>query len=291
MQTLSLSQIADTVSDSSLIKYGDDFFIMDVAYKAGDTTQLIYPIRFDGIICLYCMAGAFELSIGLEQYPVRRDCFIVSLPGDIITFSKVDDGQSAKVRIMAMSDHILDQMEFDRTNAEIIFRYRMVKANPQYKVFIHHYRNLFRSVIYAQHADTDKSLGYLLRSMNIEIARVWERLLNAPGRDNLRGSTMVDNFVSLVSKHHLKERSLEFYAGAMSLTPKYLSAAVKKASGKSAVEWITSYVILEAKYYLKHTSLPVKEIAYALSFINQMDFYRYFLRHTGVTPSQYRNNG
>jgi len=47
--------------------------------------------------------------------------------------------------------------------------------------------------------------------------------------------------------------------------------------------------LMEARYYLKHTSLSVKEIAWKLHFKNQMDFYRYFLRHAGLTPSDYRS--
>ena len=72
------------------------------------------------------------------------------------------------------------------------------------------------------------------------------------------------------------------------LIPKYLSATVKADSGRTAPEWIAEYVLMEARYYLKYTSLSVKEIAWRLHFANQMDFYRYFQRHAGMTPSAYR---
>ncbi|MBQ2598691.1 MAG: AraC family transcriptional regulator [Bacteroidales bacterium] len=73
------------------------------------------------------------------------------------------------------------------------------------------------------------------------------------------------------------------------MTPKYLSAAVKADTGRTAPEWIAEYVLMEARYYLKHTSLSVKEIAWELHFSNQMDFYRYFQRHGGISPSGYRS--
>ena len=57
---------------------------------------------------------------------------------------------------------------------------------------------------------------------------------------------------------------------------------------KIGLEWIDSYVILEAKTLLKYSDMSVQEIAYALNFPNQSFFGSYFKRNTGMSPSQYR---
>ena len=64
----------------------------------------------------------------------------------------------------------------------------------------------------------------------------------------------------------------------------------KTASGRSAPEWIDSYVILEAKNLLKYSDITIKEIVYRLNFPNQSVFYKFFKARTGMTPSEYRNS-
>ena len=50
-------------------------------------------------------------------------------------------------------------------------------------------------------------------------------------------------------------------------------------------------VIMDAKAQLKSTALPIQEIAYSLHFPNVSFFGKYFKRHVGVGPLEYRNEG
>lgn len=288
MNTLSVAELRSCFPSRPAMEQGDDFFIMDLEYQPLEETTLVYPCRFEGVIVLYCLAGDFDLTVGIDSFRVCTDNFGIALPGDIITFSKIASDGVSKVRIMAVSNKLLQEMEFDLSRANIIFRPRIIKANLQYKVMIHHFRNLFRSIIVAEHNESTKSLGYLLRAMNIEIAHLWAHLVEAPEHKSERNSSTADAFVALVAEHHATHRDVAFYALQMRLTPKYLSALIRSTTGRTVGEWIASYIILEAKHYLKHTNLQVKEIAYLLHFNTQMDFYRYFQRHTGLTPRDYR---
>ena len=104
-----------------------------------------------------------------------------------------------------------------------------------------------------------------------------------------RSKMIFEQFIRLVGEHHMKYRNVGFYADKLCLTPKYLSKLIKGASGKSAPEWIDSYVILEAKNLLKYSDITIKEIVYRLNFPNQSVFYKFFKARTGMTPSEYRN--
>ena len=52
---------------------------------------------------------------------------------------------------------------------------------------------------------------------------------------------------------------------------------------------IDRHVILEIKALLQSTSLSIQEISNRLSFPDQSFFGRYFKKHTGKSPLQYRN--
>jgi AraC-like DNA-binding protein len=77
-----------------------------------------------------------------------------------------------------------------------------------------------------------------------------------------RSVTILENFIKLVSEYYTEHRNVGFYADKLCLTPKYLSKLIKIASGRSAPEWIDSYVILEAKNLLKYSEMTIKEIVY-----------------------------
>lgn len=287
MEYISLSSMLEYFMDAHTTALGSDFFIMDLSFPTEREMRLAYPCCFEGMVCLYCISGEFNLLIGLDEYEVRPNCFAVSLPGDIIRFSRRGDCPG-KVRLMGISSTLLAQMEFDITKADTIYKCRMVTADRMSTVLINDYRQLFRAVVSWNHPESRRSLGFLLRSMHIELARIWDRLSMPQKGGKWNVNSLVDRFVSLVAIHHAYHRSLGFYASSLNLTPKYLSAAIKESTGRTGQEWINSYVILEAKHYLMHTKLPIKVIAYELRFVNQMDFYRYFQRHTGMTPSEYR---
>ena len=95
-------------------------------------------------------------------------------------------------------------------------------------------------------------------------------------------------FTDLVSTHLDKERSINFYASQMCISPKYLSTIVKQVSGKTPTEYIKEKMIDEIKYRLCCTQASIKEIAYGLNFSNLSFFGKYFKADTGYSPSSYR---
>ena len=104
----------------------------------------------------------------------------------------------------------------------------------------------------------------------------------------LKQEKLVDDFFALLSKWYKKERTVTFYAGKMNRTPKYLSTAIKKMTGRSILEWINETVIIEIKMQLKTTDQTVAEISESLNFPDPSTFVQFFKHHTGLTPLQYR---
>lgn len=107
--------------------------------------------------------------------------------------------------------------------------------------------------------------------------------------NNTRTKKISNDFIKLVIKNCMKERSLDFYAGQLGITSKYLSAVIQENTGKHASRWIDEHTINIAKKLLKETDLSVKDIAGQMSFRSPSDFCRYFKKHTDLTPNTFRN--
>ena len=85
-----------------------------------------------------------------------------------------------------------------------------------------------------------------------------------------------------------RERSVQFYADRLCISPKHFSKLVRQASGKLPMEHIRSHVIIEAKTLLRSSGMSVREIADALNFPTDSFFCHYFKQSTGISPSDYR---
>lgn len=95
-------------------------------------------------------------------------------------------------------------------------------------------------------------------------------------------------FLDWVMRYFKEERSVQFYADKLYVTPKYLSEVIKELTGKTAGELIDGAVILEARVMLSKNGVTAKEVAEALHFSDPSFFGKFFKRYTGMSPSDYK---
>ena len=94
------------------------------------------------------------------------------------------------------------------------------------------------------------------------------------------------NFALLISRYH--HYPVYYFAEKLGMTSTELNNKCKSHSGISAAEWISQYVLLEAKDLLIKTRLRPSRIAMMLNFSNYDTFARWFRRHTGELPGNWR---
>lgn len=95
-------------------------------------------------------------------------------------------------------------------------------------------------------------------------------------------------FKKLINYHITKDKSVSFYARELNVTPNHLNKSVKTTLGRSASELIDEMLILEVKVLMQKNDLSVSEIAFETGFEDVSYFGRFFKKHTGYTPTEYR---
>jgi AraC family transcriptional activator of pobA len=98
------------------------------------------------------------------------------------------------------------------------------------------------------------------------------------------------NFQSLLDKHFLESKEVEFYASKLFLSNDAFSKKIKKLFGKSPSKLIQERIVLEAKKLLHLTYKPIKIIASELNFEDEFYFSRYFKKGVGVSPKKFRED-
>lgn len=78
-------------------------------------------------------------------------------------------------------------------------------------------------------------------------------------------------------------------AEELHLSPNYFGDLIKKETGSTALDYIQTRLIDEAKTRMFDTSKTINDIATELGFKYQQHFTRLFKQKVGVTPNEYRN--
>lgn len=104
-----------------------------------------------------------------------------------------------------------------------------------------------------------------------------------------RSERLLKSFIDLLSEACERERSVEYYANELNVSPKYLSFVCKNIMGRGASNIIDEAVIRKSKELLLQSGLSVQDVANRLNFVSQSFFGRYFKQRVGLSPSRYKS--
>ena len=104
-----------------------------------------------------------------------------------------------------------------------------------------------------------------------------------------RSDDLMYRFTTLINTSCESERSVEYYAEQLGITPKYLSLVCRKKTGVNASKIIDAAVIHKAKALLQQQNMSILEVSQRLNFVSQSFFGKYFKQRTGISPSRYKS--
>lgn len=103
-----------------------------------------------------------------------------------------------------------------------------------------------------------------------------------------RGEQVFVRFMQSLGRDYAKRRTVSAYAEVSALSVRHFSNLIHQYSSQTPMQWIITFTISQAKSLLLQPDLPVKEVAARLGFPEQFTFRKYFKKHTGISPTEYR---
>ena len=293
---ISLPFFKSRFPEAQSLGFGDDFYILDATLKEYHN-PMDRPYRFDGFMVFYCVNGNVKMSVNLSEVELSAGMIYINVPGNIIRLNEMSDRSIEQPRYLCMA---LSKEFFQSLNVELCKLFNegismlekpCIKLNDKDHELTGSLINYIISLLKSEVSYKREAVLSALSSLFYILMGAWTSEQNSkPDTLSNRSKVIFDKFMRLVMEYYMQHRNVGFYAEKLCLTPKYLSKIIKTATGRSAPEWIDSYVILEAKNLLKHSGTPIKEIVFKLNFPNQSVFYKFFKAHTGMTPTEYRNS-
>lgn len=103
-----------------------------------------------------------------------------------------------------------------------------------------------------------------------------------------RQELIASEFLFSLGQQYLIHRNVAYYAEKAGLTPRHFSLLVREQTGRTPMEWITLVTISHAKRLLLQPDTQVKAVSDSLGFPEQFTFRKYFKKHTGLSPTEFR---
>ncbi len=130
----------------------------------------------------------------------------------------------------------------------------------------------------------------LLKRLLIKSVRIARKLL--PKQDMPDSKLdIIRKFNLLVETHFREKHKVSEYAELLNISPKSLSNTFLRYYNKPPLKLISERVCLEAERLIRYSDKSVSEIAYMLGFSETSHFSKFFKKHTGHSPREYKAIG
>lgn len=279
---------SESVNHDQVDRINEDFILINDLIVS---PKLFYPTRMDVTFSVICTQGNLKGAVNLKEFEEKAPCILTVRSGKILQFETISD--DFKGMALVMSNHFFDGFNMDTEHS--FYMSMFIQDNPctaftvpEMELMLSHFKIIRETM---QMTDNPFRLKIVKHLTLAFFYRTGYLMYKIPSRTkSSKKEVLADKFLTMVEKNYKKERSVEYYSGKLSLTPKYLSKLIKKISGNSASEWIHKYVILEAQSLLRSTDMTIQQISDELNFTSQSFFGKYFKQHVGISPRDYRNS-
>ncbi|WPO84033.1 helix-turn-helix domain-containing protein [Chryseobacterium sp. JJR-5R] len=276
---------------SVLEKFGVEIFTQHNIFERIATDK---PFRPDNPAFIFIKTGSIRLRQHFRDLELSANMFMVTDPQTVYEMISVsEDFQS---RMVSYKRDFISTLSL-KFNRLITYRYFRQQMNIGVPFQADEMEVVWKSVNFLKYIlDSETEMTYkkeivehLFSVFCYQMAGIISKEDSSAMNQMSRQEEIVFIFLNDLALHHQKERSVEFYAERQFVTTRHLSAVVKEVTGKSAGQVIALIVMNEAKVLLNSSSKPVSEISSMLGFSDLYSFSHFFKKHSGESPSQYRN--
>lgn len=270
--------------------------LQDEPFRAG-TNEIIdmhsnHIIKLEDASIIFCRHGSAHIEIDLQSYEIVENTQLVLLPGSVLNCT------------YASSDFTISYIDFSHNLLEEITSrldpsfFHFLKEHPCIIVPEERVKPIVGLTFAMEDLYKDRDNCFRLQIFKnfvqnflLDFYDKTQHLFLQKKTEGInRQEEIFKRFIQLIHKYCTTRREVSFYATELFITPRYLSTIVQNVSGTTAKSIIDKHVILEIKALLKSTNFSIQEISNKLYFPDQSFFGRYFKKHTGMSPLQYRNH-
>ena len=248
------------------------------------------PSKVPGYLFLLCFQGTCTITVHLTQYTMKKGTLLILLPD--LYFQVLEQSDDCKFIFAGFATELVRSSSLFSKSIEytpFIFEKPVLQLEKQgYELMYNYIRIIIKAKYIYNNVITQEQAALTFTQLILGLGNLIKNGKSVNQQYN-RNQEIVKELVRTVVMNYQTERNVSFYAEKMHLSPQHLSTTIKKITGKTLTDIISSFIINDAKAKLKSTEMTIQEIAYSLNFPDISFFGKYFKRYTGMSPKQYRN--
>lgn len=281
------------LAEKELIKVNysdDDIIIIDNIKKLAEPS----PTRIHMNVIAVAKQGKAQITLGDQVVMLGESQLLLCPPNTV--FTDFMFSPDFEFKAIFLTNRIIQSFLHEKMSiwneTMYVYKKHVITLNPRDISYMYSFYNMLQISI---DAPTDE---YIYRTECIQgmlsagiLGLCGLLKVMMPEKEEAKrtqGDNLFQQFLDMVNNNQSKSHTVEDFASELCISAKYLSVVCKKASGKTANEWIREHMLEEIRYYLKQTDMPVKQIADKLGFANPSFFGKYVKEHFGMTPIQFR---
>lgn len=266
----------------------------DEIFKAGaDKDEWLPPgktMKVDVDTIIFCRKGTALIEIDLIPYEIVANTQLIIIAGSIV--HNISNSDDFRISYIIFKHEVYDEAtaQLEPSFTFFLKEYPCVQLGEKrinkmnYLVeamedFYNEKTNCFRVKIFKNN----------IQSFLLDVYDKTRTLFKIDKSEEVgRKEELFIRFIHLIHNFCPKEREVGFYADKLHITSRYLSSITQNVADKSAKYIIDKHAIQRIKIMLKYSNMSIQDISYELNFPDQSFFARYFKKHTGMTPLEYR---
>lgn len=249
--------------------------------------NLKFPTQFTknkGVFFVFITSGKLSLKIGYDSYIAIKDQLLIIQPLKPFQIEKCSEDLQGYI-LYIKENSVLGNMG----NHSMIFNLDFLDtwSNSLYSIDhipIEFIENIFKRIAWQNKKTSLNIVNAYVITLLLEINNLYNHISN-PNRAAIDLSRKFKK--EIYNNLHL-QLSITDYASKLSVTPNHLNKSVKSVTGYSALILISKMKMIEAKYLLMTIDLTIADISEKIGFSDVSYFSRFFKKHEGVTPTEYR---
>ena len=266
----------------------------DKIFKAGADKNEWLPqgktMKVDVDTIIFCRKGTAHIEIDLIPYEIVANTQLIIIAGSIV--HNISNSDDFKISYITFKHEVYDEAtaQLEPSFTFFLKEYPCVQLGEKrinkmnYLVeamedFYNEKTNCFRVKIFKNN----------IQSFLLDVYDKTRTLFKIDKSEEVgRREELFIKFIHLIHKYCPQQREVGFYAEKLYITSRYLSSITQNVADKSAKYIIDKHAIQRIKIMLKYSNMSIQDISYELNFPDQSFFSRYFKKHTGMSPLEYR---
>ena len=244
------------------------------------------------VLVIICTAGKMQVEYDGKCITIQEGDLFLGVPGSVLSDYMISPKFDCKLLAIKPSELMASR----ELHTQVISSAFYVKTHPvvhltetDSKDVFAYYDLICSRICQKKHRYLNGEIRSIINAFLLKVVGIMDREMDIPESEStVRGEQLVEKFVRMVNEDCGRNRLVEYYAGRLNITPKYLSTLVRNTLGRTPTDVIKVVTMKEIERRLRYSTDSIKQISIALNFPNTSFFGKYFKQHSGMTPNSFR---